>query len=81
MRHANFAILKQDDSSITLLDQGPWTIHPTITNDAEWVVEQMVRSGLGARRLYYVDSEGETAELRVEASRFAGFEIGPGRRG
>lgn len=77
MRHANWTIVNSDDKQITIMDMGPWDVHPTITNDAEWVVLQMVAFGLSGRRLYYVDSEGQKDELRVADGRFAGFGPGP----
>lgn len=50
--------------------------YPTITNDAEMVVADVVESGLlRKRRLLYYDSEGELSELVLDAIgwRFARF--------
>lgn len=75
MNHANFIIINQDADKITLQDGGPWDVHPTITNDAEWVVEQMARH-LQGRRLFYFDSEGDKGELLVDGGKFSGFGLG-----
>lgn len=72
MRHANYTIKTQDREQVTLEDIGPWDQHPTITNDAEWVVERVARS-LDGRRLFYIDSEGNKYELIVRSGRFFGF--------
>lgn len=72
MNHANFFIVNQDAEKITIQDGGPWEVHLTITNDAEWVVEQMARH-LNGRRLFYIDSEGDRGQLLVKDGKFAGF--------
>lgn len=72
MNHANFFIVNTTPEALTIQDGGPWDVHPTITNDAEWVVEQMVRH-LNGRRLFYIDSEGDRGELLVKEGKFAGF--------
>jgi hypothetical protein len=75
-RHARFAMLHSDDRSVTIRDEGPWSFHPTITNDAEWVVASMLTI-VGKRRLFYVDSDGRLDELLIKNQRFAGFAPGP----
>lgn len=72
MKHANYTIKSQDAKQVTLQDIGPWDQYPTITNDAEWVVERISRS-LDGRQLFYVDSEGDAGELIVRDGKFAGF--------
>ena len=80
MREARFSISFEDSERLVLLDVGPWDQYPTITNDAEGVVERVVRGesgkGLGNRRLFYVDSEGLIDELLVRDGKFAGFKAG-----
>ena len=50
----------------------------TITNAADTVIEEVEQQiGIGNRRVFYTDSEGEWTELLVEGGRFAGF--APGR--
>lgn len=53
-------------------DDGPWDEHPTVTNDAEWVVAQLAPK-LAGRMLLYFDSDGELTKLDVKDGRFAGF--------
>jgi len=80
-RHARYAIIEDD-----LLQEEPLVIqdvggqYRTITNDAEWVVEQLVREGHlpAGRRLFYIDTDGQKDELQVKDGRFAGF--APGTR-
>ena len=78
MRTANFAIVEDSQDRVVLKDLGPWDKHPTITNDAEGVVERLAPM-LKGRRLFYYDSEGELDELAVDAhlGTFAGFRPGP----
>jgi hypothetical protein len=54
---------------------GPWDQHPTITNDAEYVVAMLARTGICNvfRRIFYYDSEGDLAELLTRDGRFVGF--------
>jgi hypothetical protein len=70
--HANFSIVEDTPQRLVLRDNGPWDQHPTITNDAEFVVESVAEQ-LGDRRLLYFDSEGDFAILIVKNGRFAGF--------
>lgn len=75
-RHARFDMLHSDNQSVTIRDEGPWSFHRTVTNDAEWVVASML-SIVGKRRLFYVDSDGKLDELLIKRGRFAGFKPGP----
>ena len=75
MRHANYRIVREDSDELIIEDVGPWNEHPTITNDAEWVVEQ-VAPLLRGRLLFYFDSAGDLDRLVVRAGRFAGFVVG-----
>jgi len=77
MNHANFTIVNSDEAQVTIQDMGPWERHPTITNDAEWVVEQMNVSILRGRRLFYIDSEGTKDELIHKDGKFVRFAPGP----
>lgn len=72
MRHASFSVEFDGKEALILRDLGPWSEYPTITNDAEWVVEQ-VAPALAGRALFYVDSLGELTRLVVKNNRFAGF--------
>lgn len=79
MRHACFTLVKNEADRVVIRDEGPWEQYPTVTNDAEHVVELLVRNGVltEGKRLFYYDSEGELDELRVRDGKFAGF--GPGK--
>lgn len=71
-RHARYRIIKENAEAILFRDIGPWSQHLTVTNDAEYVVEQLAPR-LGARRLFYYDSEGDLTELLIKDGKFAGF--------
>jgi hypothetical protein len=72
MRHANYRVIDANSEQVILRDVGPWTEYPTVTNDAEWVVEQ-VAPMLSGRQLLYFDSMNSLSELRVRNGKFAGF--------
>ena len=52
VKHANFIVLYDDGDIVVIKDVGPWDRHPTVTNDAEWVVSQLPARS----RIYYYDS-------------------------
>ena len=75
-RHAVYAISKNEPHQpLYIRDVGPWDRYLTVTNDAEWVVEQLASQGFipPGRRLLYKDSEGEWGEILVKDRVFAGF--------
>lgn len=72
MNEAAFEVVEEDAGKVVLRDVGPWSSHPTVTNDAEQVVERMAPR-VGSRRLLYYDSEGELTELKHDGPRFTGF--------
>lgn len=76
---ARFEIVEHDPHQVVLRDLGPWNEHPTITNDAEGVVERLILASMVKAdiRLLYFDSEGEVTELRHDGHRFTGFGPGP----
>jgi len=84
--HANFRIERKHafGSDIVLLrDLGPWDRHPTITNDAQWVMQTVAYMLVAPRkRLLYYDSAGELTELLLEGEdgeplRLKGFGFPP----
>jgi hypothetical protein len=75
MRHAQFRVIRETREQVVIEDVGPWNEHPTVTNDAEWVVEQLADK-LHSRTLLYFDSFGDLDELLVKNGRFAGFRVG-----
>ncbi len=78
-KHAAYSVVSSDATQITIRDFGPWDRHLTVTNDAEHVVAEMARVyGLGTRRLFYFDSEGQLDELVHDGNgRFVRFAPGP----
>jgi len=81
-REANYIIVGDDPGRRTPLvikDVGPWDQHPTVTNDAEAVVEALTSQGYlpEGRRLFYYDSEGTLDEILIKDGRFVGFAPGP----
>lgn len=75
-RHARFSMLHSDDHSVTIRDEGPWSYHPTITSDPEWVVASMLTI-VGKRRLFYLDSDNRLYELVIRNQRFLTIALGP----
>jgi hypothetical protein len=77
MKRANYIIEEINDHRILIRDLGPWSEHPTVTNDAELVVADLADQ-LNGRELHYIDSEGDTDALLVKDGKFAGFKhLGP----
>jgi len=81
---AVFAIIEDDflsEEPLVIKDVGPHDKYPTITNDAEAVVWELVaRKQLPpGRRLFYYDSDGVKDEILIADGKFAGFAPGPGR--
>lgn len=71
---ASYLVTEYADERIVLKDVGPWDQYMTITNAAEEVIAEVQRQyGIGNRRVFYYDSEGELAEMLVKEGRFAGF--------
>lgn len=73
---ANYTVVEQTPEAVVLRDLGPWDQYMTVTNDAEHVVEELVRQRIlqpGAQRLFYYDSEGQLDEIIVNRGRFGGF--------
>ena len=75
-RNANFDILENiPGSPLIIRDVGPWNKCFSVTNDAEGVVELLVKSGFldNNRRLFYYDSENDLDELVIKDGKFVGF--------
>jgi hypothetical protein len=67
-----YRILEVGPTHVLIRDVGPWHLFPTITSDAENVVQRLAKE-LEGRRLFYFDSEGELGELLIVDEKFAGF--------
>jgi hypothetical protein len=78
MNRANYTIEDENEVRVLIKDVGPWDQHPTVTNDAERVVEDLAGM-LNGRELHYIDSEGDIDQLLVSDGKFAGFNILPRR--
>jgi len=79
MRHARYAIVEDDflqKDPLVIRDIGPWDQHPSVTNDAEAVVQDLKLRLPPGRRLFYYDSEGQRDEIVIEDGCFAGFAPG-----
>ncbi len=78
--HARYMVVEDSftgESPLVIRDVGPWDQHPTITNDIDWLVSELLRLGSlspGQRLLYY-DSEGELTEALIADGRFQGFTV------
>ena len=59
MRNAQYLIIDDKEGfPLVIQDIGPWDEYPTVTNDAERVVEALIKEGRlpEGRRLFYFDS-------------------------
>ena len=72
---ANYAVVDDSDDILVIKDIGPWSNYPTVTNDAEAVVEEL-SPRLNGRRLYYFDSDKEIGELFIKDGIFNGYSFG-----
>lgn len=82
MNHARYVVVEDDfiqQDPLVIRDVGPWDKNHTITNDAEWVVQDLIAKNQlpEGRRLFYIDSLGHKDELLVVGGKFAGFKAGP----
>ena len=78
MRHARYRFISSTLSPawpLVIQDMGPWDQHPTVTNDAEHVVKELVAKGLlpPGRQLHYYDSNGARDQILIKDGKFAGF--------
>lgn len=50
----------------------------TVTNDAEYVIDDLVRAGIDvdAKTVYYRDTEGRRDIIKTQGGKFAGFAPG-----
>lgn len=69
---ANYIIERDRPGYLLIRDMGPWDQHRTITNDAESVVEELA-PGLGDRKLFYIDTQGNTDRILHKDGKFIDF--------
>lgn len=85
---ANYEIVPKSETPSSLLamgltlvirDLGPWDRYPTVTNDVEKVVRELVDFGYlePTARLFYWDSDGRLDQILVVGGQFYGFKAGP----
>jgi hypothetical protein len=75
--HCSFEVVSVERDAVTIRDL---VRGRSVTNDAEHVIEQLVKSGLltEERKLFYYDTTGTLDEILWEPpSRFVGFAPGP----
>jgi hypothetical protein len=80
MKHASYTVVHDRiGEALVIVDLGPWDKFPTVTNDAENVVAELVARGRlpADRRLFCFDSENNLDELLIKNGNFAGFKPGP----
>lgn len=60
-------------------DLGPWDQYLTVTNAAEQVVADLIKTGVlqPDQRLFCYDSAGQLDEMLVREGKFAGFAFAP----
>jgi len=80
MNRANYIIVAESRKALIIQDIGPWDRYPSVTNDAEDVVRELVGRGFlpEGRRLFYCDSDGQLDEILVKDGQFVGFAPWPG---
>lgn len=76
---SNFLIEEKSDEIVIIRDVGPHNRFMSVTNDAEAVVESLIKKGelKTGQRLFYYDTENRLDELLVKGGKFAGFAPGP----
>lgn len=75
MIRSNYVVEVCNIHKIIIRDVGPWDQYMSVTNDAENVIIDLAEKlkGLGNRRVFYYDSEGDYSELQHNGEYFTGF--------
>lgn len=74
MFHANYDVVEIGDNYIYIEESNEGK---TVTNDAEWVIEQLHEDyDLAGKRVFYKDCYGEVDEITHVNGVFKGFETG-----
>lgn len=69
--HAEYEIVNVSSQEIMIKDMNRGKI--SVTNDAEWVVQQLL-SLFGPRKIVYQDSDGTWSELIHDGISFKGYD-------
>jgi hypothetical protein len=76
--HADFALAKETDQFVYIIDRGNHSQSKTVTNDVEWVLSELndLIEGFDKKRLFYMDSEGRIDEILHTGKTFNDFKAG-----
>ena len=72
MKRSSYIVWAVSDEGVSIEDIGDHTRQSTVTNDAENVVKELYAAH-GNVRFFYIDSEGDSAELLHQDGTFTGF--------
>jgi len=80
MKKSNYVVIEDDllhEKPLVIRDIGPWDEYLSVTNDAENVVKELRAIGMlpDGRRLFYIDTEGESAEIVIKDGEFSNFDM------
>lgn len=87
MIKSNYVVEFCCNSKIIIRDIGPWEQYTTVTNNAEGVIAEINEKlsqvgGIGQKRVFYYDSEGDYDELCHDGNgNFTGFHMMDARGG
>ena len=76
---AEFVAVAVEDDYIVVKDVGHLTGCKSVTNDAEAVVELIIKDfgdDFNNRKIYYIDSDEQLDELVHDGEKFTGFHFG-----
>ena len=76
-RHANYAVEMITATRVVIRDMGPWDKHPSVTNDVEWVLADLInKHGIDPNvELMYYDSNGDLDIIIHDGVKFEGFKV------
>lgn len=76
---SQYTIVKSTDTELVLVDVGPWSLYPTITNDIENVVRELYERGQlrNGMLLFYHDSDNELTRVEHQDGLFIAFKEPP----
>tara|TARA_R110002126_G_C10490983_1_gene504920 strand:+ start:151622 stop:151900 length:279 start_codon:yes stop_codon:yes gene_type:complete len=76
MRKATYTVV-QEHPSVIIRDDGPWDYKPTVTNDIESVVKELVKEGVlpfnARQQFFYYDSTCVLTGVCIDDGEFNGF--------